>query len=235
MRQSRARTPHPDPRGPPWAPRVRPRLATPGPRCWPLIYEVFPLRCPKCGGEMKILAFLTDPFTVRHILRHLGISPRPPPVAPALGPPQRDLGFDQSPEYDPEGPEPVPAFEFDPSVSDEFDRPTGWLWSGARPLPIPPCSGPVLRMRSRSTLHSPSRTPKTLPVPLSSIPVASSMATSLYAFSSHRQALWNSYPSRVVLQVGNSPNPLPWCFVTGRAVDTMMRAACQNKKPTWLS
>jgi hypothetical protein len=25
------------------------------------IYEVFPLRCPDCGSDMRILAFLTDP------------------------------------------------------------------------------------------------------------------------------------------------------------------------------
>ena len=25
------------------------------------IYEVFPLLCPKCGGEMRIIAFVTTP------------------------------------------------------------------------------------------------------------------------------------------------------------------------------
>ena len=28
------------------------------------IYEVLPLLCPACGGQMRILAFLTDPPTV---------------------------------------------------------------------------------------------------------------------------------------------------------------------------
>ena len=32
------------------------------------IYEVLPLLCPACGGEMRILAFLADPPTVRGIL-----------------------------------------------------------------------------------------------------------------------------------------------------------------------
>ncbi|MEJ7746081.1 MAG: transposase, partial [Luteimonas sp.] len=36
------------------------------------IYEVFPLRCPQCGGAMRILAFVTDAATVRDILAHLG-------------------------------------------------------------------------------------------------------------------------------------------------------------------
>ncbi len=35
------------------------------------IYEVLPLPCPSCGGEMKILAFLTDPPVFAAILLHL--------------------------------------------------------------------------------------------------------------------------------------------------------------------
>lgn len=55
------------------------------------VYEVHPLRCPACHGEMRILAFLTDPGVVRPILRHLRIPERAPPVAPARGPPQTEL------------------------------------------------------------------------------------------------------------------------------------------------
>jgi hypothetical protein len=43
-------------------------------------------------------------------------SPRAPHDAP-----QRDFGFDQSTEYDPADPDPVPEFEFDQSVPDVFD------------------------------------------------------------------------------------------------------------------
>lgn len=32
------------------------------------IYEVLPLVCPKCGGEMKIIAFITEPRVIREIL-----------------------------------------------------------------------------------------------------------------------------------------------------------------------
>jgi hypothetical protein len=32
------------------------------------IYEVLPLVCPSCGGELRIIAFLTDPQPVRAIL-----------------------------------------------------------------------------------------------------------------------------------------------------------------------
>jgi Putative transposase len=35
------------------------------------IYGVLPLLCPGCGGDMKILAFLTDPPVVSRILVHL--------------------------------------------------------------------------------------------------------------------------------------------------------------------
>jgi len=55
------------------------------------VYEVHPLRCPSCHGEMRILAFLTDPAVVRPILRHLRIPEHPPPVAPARAPPQTEL------------------------------------------------------------------------------------------------------------------------------------------------
>ena len=42
------------------------------------IYAVFPLRCPRCGAEMRIVAFITDPSTIRGILVHLGEPPRTP-------------------------------------------------------------------------------------------------------------------------------------------------------------
>ncbi len=87
------------------------------------IYEVFPLLCPDCGADMRILAFLTAAEPVDAILRHLGLPTTPPPLSPARGPPQHHLGFDpdpgpdidQTPRYDPTEPEPVPDFDFDPS------------------------------------------------------------------------------------------------------------------------
>ena len=36
------------------------------------IYEVFPLVCPRCGGQMRIIAFITDGAAIREILAHLG-------------------------------------------------------------------------------------------------------------------------------------------------------------------
>jgi len=35
------------------------------------VYEVDPLRCTRCGSQMRVLAVITDPQQVRRILRHL--------------------------------------------------------------------------------------------------------------------------------------------------------------------
>jgi len=52
------------------------------------VYEVDPLVCPKCGGEMRIIAFIIDHVVVDAILRHLAKteaqSPRGPPTVTAL-------------------------------------------------------------------------------------------------------------------------------------------------------
>ena len=37
------------------------------------IYEVDPLVCPKCGGEMRIIAFIEDYKVIKKILDYLGI------------------------------------------------------------------------------------------------------------------------------------------------------------------
>ena len=52
------------------------------------VYEVDPLVCPKCGAEMRIIAFIIDHDVMDVILRHLAKagarSPRGPPSAAAL-------------------------------------------------------------------------------------------------------------------------------------------------------
>ena len=70
---------------------------------------------------MKILAFLTDPPTVEAILLHLDLPRRPPPLTPARGPPQAELSFDQTPEFELEDGEPVADFEFDQSLPESWD------------------------------------------------------------------------------------------------------------------
>jgi hypothetical protein len=87
------------------------------------IYETRPLSCPRCQGEMRLIAFLTAPASIRAILAHLGEPTTPPPLAPhARAPPDfdtnppgsRGFDFDQSPPWDPTAPE--PGFAFDPSA-----------------------------------------------------------------------------------------------------------------------
>ena len=50
------------------------------------VYEIDPLECPKCGGAMKVIAFIEPPQgdVIERILRHCGLwtpsTPRPPPA-----------------------------------------------------------------------------------------------------------------------------------------------------------
>ena len=106
----------------PPAPPPNPPAAEPAHRraaryAWALllarIYEVFPLRCPNCGGEMRILAFITDAPTVRDLLAHLGEPIAPPRIAPARGPPLWEAaGAEDHPSPDMALP-PTPAYEYD--------------------------------------------------------------------------------------------------------------------------
>jgi hypothetical protein len=51
------------------------------------IAEAFPLVCPVCGGDIRLIAFIIDPGPIRKILAHVGEPVEPPPVSPARGPP----------------------------------------------------------------------------------------------------------------------------------------------------
>jgi hypothetical protein len=54
------------------------------------IYEVFPLLCPMCGGQMRLIAFITEGMQIRRILDHIGVDSEPPHISPARGPPLWD-------------------------------------------------------------------------------------------------------------------------------------------------
>jgi hypothetical protein len=82
------------------------------------IYEVFPLVCPQCGGELKIVAFLIEADPIQRILLHIGEPATPPRIAPARAPPDWfEVDFDQTILDEPDQAEPVPEFEFDQTVS----------------------------------------------------------------------------------------------------------------------
>jgi len=101
------------------------------------IYEVFPLICPTCQEPLTLIAFLTDPQPICQILAHIGEPTSPPLLHPARGPPQTEFAMgpmepggaeaeavaqepfpddlDQTPEFDPAEPEPIPEDDFDQS------------------------------------------------------------------------------------------------------------------------
>ena len=46
------------------------------------VWDIEALKCPKCGGEMKVISFIEQPYVIRRILEHLDFweDPRPPPM-----------------------------------------------------------------------------------------------------------------------------------------------------------
>jgi hypothetical protein len=52
------------------------------------VYEVDPLVCPRCGSDMRVIGFITEPTLINRILDHLqkrnkvSRPPRPPPHSP---------------------------------------------------------------------------------------------------------------------------------------------------------
>ena len=43
-----------------------------------------------CGGQMRIIAFITFSADIHKILEHVGVDPEAPRIAPARGPPLWD-------------------------------------------------------------------------------------------------------------------------------------------------
>ena len=87
------------------------------------IYEVIPLLCPLCGGQMRLIAFITHSADIRQILEHIGADSEPPQIAPARGPPLWDdcdaqVGENAGgePDWDMAA-QPVPDYEVDQRVN----------------------------------------------------------------------------------------------------------------------
>jgi hypothetical protein len=87
------------------------------------IYELFPLMCPLCGGQMRFIAFITYSADIRQILEHIRVETEPPRITPARGPPlwdgcnaQMGDGVEVEPDWD-EAAQPAPDFEVDQRVS----------------------------------------------------------------------------------------------------------------------
>jgi hypothetical protein len=80
------------------------------------IYEVFPLVCPRCGGEMRIIAFITDAAAVREILTHIGEPKSPPRLMPARAPPLWEMQGANIAEDDSQA-QSAPEYEFDQRIA----------------------------------------------------------------------------------------------------------------------
>ena len=87
------------------------------------IYEVFPLLCPMCGGQMRIIAFITHRADIRQILDHIGVESEPPNIAPARGPPMRedfDAQMDEGAQVEPDwdlAAQPAPDYALDQRIN----------------------------------------------------------------------------------------------------------------------
>ena len=80
------------------------------------IYEVDPLKCPHCGTQMAIIAFVTEPAQVSRVLAHIGEPVRAPPLAPARVAADWADDARMREEIDP-GAQPMPEYDFDQRVS----------------------------------------------------------------------------------------------------------------------
>ena len=88
------------------------------------IYEVFPLLCPMCGGQMRLIAFITEGTQIRRILDHIGVDSEPPRISPARGPPlwddcsdaQTGEGVAAEPDWDLAA-QPAPDYEVDQRIN----------------------------------------------------------------------------------------------------------------------
>ena len=86
------------------------------------VWEVDPLECPNCGGEMKVIALIDEAAVIEKILRHLGLwvgygASRAPPggAGRGFGPPaETGQGYVIEPIED----DPFPDYEsIDQSVA----------------------------------------------------------------------------------------------------------------------
>ena len=84
-----------------------------------LIYAVFPLVCPLCGAEMRVIAFITDPPTIHDILDLLGEHTAPPRMRP---PSARRSGTCRMPGQAASTPQPAPEYEFDQRIPGSAER-----------------------------------------------------------------------------------------------------------------
>lgn len=79
--------------------------------------------CPICGGQMRIIAFITHSADIRRILNHIGVDSEPPRITPARGQTlwddcdaQMDEGVEVGTDWDLVA-QPEPDYEVDQRVN----------------------------------------------------------------------------------------------------------------------
>jgi hypothetical protein len=60
------------------------------------VYEIDPLTCPQCQGEMRIISFIDQVDVIKKILQHLGLweESHAPPPSEAVRKDKKELAFD---------------------------------------------------------------------------------------------------------------------------------------------
>ena len=98
--------------GAPTEPPVKPKPRPPSQYLWAAliarIYEVFPLICTMCGGQIRIIAFITFSADIHKFLERIGVDPKAPRTTPARGLPLWEgegaqgtgEGVEASPDWD---------------------------------------------------------------------------------------------------------------------------------------
>ena len=89
------------------------------------IYAVFPLICPDCGGQMKIIAFIREKPIIQKILNSIDEPIKPPVLSPPRAPPLwEEHIMDSSAEF--MLPDVIPDYCYAPLFGYEFDQRLNW-------------------------------------------------------------------------------------------------------------
>jgi len=59
-------------------------------------FEKDVLECARCKGRLALVATITQPSVIQAMLACIGLPARPPPLAPARGPWQEELDFEDA-------------------------------------------------------------------------------------------------------------------------------------------
>ena len=81
------------------------------------IFEVNPLVCPGCGGEMKSIAFVTERQPIGRILQPIGEPDHTPAISPARGSAISEAEINQTQGWDDNAVDPIPDYEFDQTIN----------------------------------------------------------------------------------------------------------------------